>query len=90
MKDYLKWHYEMRKDEDPQMVKDFQTIRMDRFRVIGWTTFGVLFAWTFWNPNMTMRRSNYMKKFNAFLFGSIGYAWAKKRREDHIFEVLVK
>ena len=87
--DYMRWHYELRKDEDPQMVADFQKIKMDRYKVAGWTAFGVLFAWVFWNPNMTMRRSNYIKKFNAAIFGTIGYAWGNKRREDHVFEALM-
>ena len=46
-----------------------------------WFGVGFTFAATIVNPNYTRRTSFYLRKFNVLLWGTIGYAWGRKKQE---------
>ncbi len=44
----------------------------------------MIFAATIFNPNYTLRRSWYLRKFSLFAFGVIGFAYGRKDYENQI------
>lgn len=45
---------------------------------------GALFALTVYNPNFTMRRSWYVRKFTVIVFSGIGWSFSNKQYVDSV------
>ena len=49
-----------------------------------------MFAGCVINPNYIKRRSWYMRKISAFMWGMLGYQFVHKYHQDHLTSIMLK